>query len=377
MAAPPSRRIGTYEVEGELAKGGMGVVHRARQPDLERPCVLKALRRDLAENEVLEARFVREARAAAAVHHPNVVAVYDCFTWRGERFIAQEFVDGVDLATALSRAGRFPARIVALMALELCRGLEEIHARSVVHRDLKPANVLLGRAGEAKIADFGIALDVVGPALTQTGAAVGTPTYMAPEQHRGEKVDGRSDLFALGVILYEALAGRRPFLVEEEGEELALLARIERGLFPPLARIAPETPRWLRRLVTACLRPRPVRRPATARMLRLALEARLRGPAPVDCREGLADWLWSRDVFPDDAPGTRRIPVERRPPRRPRWWQRATQVRRVSTLVLLAVVAAAAAGVGVVVRAPDALPALPALVQALVPEPPGPGPKAP
>ena len=170
MAADPSGlRIASYEVEEELAQGGMGVVYLARQPSLERRVVLKTLRRDLAEDEAHEQRFTREAQAAARVHHPNVVVVYDCFSWRGERFIAQEHVDGKDVASVLAQLGRFDARIVGLVALEAARGLEEIHAHGIVHRDLKPANLLLGRAGETKIADFGIALDGKGAALTQTG----------------------------------------------------------------------------------------------------------------------------------------------------------------------------------------------------------------
>jgi serine/threonine-protein kinase len=156
---PNGRKIASYEIEEELAQGGMGVVFLARQPSLERRVVLKTLRRDLAEDESWEERFTREAQAAAGVHHPNVVVVYDCFSWRGERFIAQEHVDGKDAASALKQVGRFEPRIVGLVALEVARGLEEIHARGIVHRDLKPANILLGRAGEAKIADFGIALD--------------------------------------------------------------------------------------------------------------------------------------------------------------------------------------------------------------------------
>src|SRR5262245_64013169 len=114
----------------------MGVVHLATQPDLERRVVIKALRRELADDASAEERFLREAQAAASVQHQNVVAVYDCFSWRGERYIAQEFVDGANLATVMHAVGQMPPRIAALVALEIARGLEEIHARSIVHRDL-------------------------------------------------------------------------------------------------------------------------------------------------------------------------------------------------------------------------------------------------
>jgi serine/threonine protein kinase len=135
------RTLGNFVVEEEIGRGGMGVVLRARQPMLGRLAVLKKVRRELAELPELAERFQREARAAAAVHHPNVVAVYDHFTWRGDHYIAQEYVDGVDLAAATSRIGRLPWRIASLVALEMARGLEEIHAHGTVHRDLKPPNI--------------------------------------------------------------------------------------------------------------------------------------------------------------------------------------------------------------------------------------------
>jgi serine/threonine-protein kinase len=158
VSASTRRRIGSYDVERELGHGGMGVVYLARQPALDRRVVLKTLRRDLVSEPSIEERFEREAQAAAGVHHQNVVAVYDCFAWRGERFIAQEYVDGADLSSVLGQVRRIDSRVAALIALELVRGLEEIHACGIVHRDLKPSNILLGRGGEAKIADFGIAV---------------------------------------------------------------------------------------------------------------------------------------------------------------------------------------------------------------------------
>ena len=214
-----AKTLGNFVIERELGQGGMGVVFLARQSSLDRPAVLKRLRRDLTATANLVARFQREARAAAAVHHQNVVAVYDCFCWRGEHYIAQEFVDGVDLRSALLRTNRLPPRIAGLIALEVVRGLEAIHARSMVHRDLKPANILLGRDGEVKIADFGIAFEPTGKGLTQPGTMLGTPPYMPPEQMLGERVDPRGDLFSLGVVLYEILAGTLPYTEPEEDDE--------------------------------------------------------------------------------------------------------------------------------------------------------------
>jgi serine/threonine-protein kinase len=300
------RTLGNFLVEEELGSGGMGSVWLARQTSLDRPAVLKRIRRDLAEYPELATRFEREARAAARIHHANVVAVYDTFRWRSDQFIAQEFVDGVDLASALGRSGPMPWRIAAVVGLEVARGLEEIHAQGTVHRDLKPANILLGRRGEVKIADFGLALEADGSSLTEPGVMIGSPTYMPPEQMLGERVDPRCDLFSLGVILYEMLAGVLPFpqhTPASAGAEGAdddtdsLLSRMQKERYVRLRRKAPATPRRLARMVQRCLRARPQSRPAQTREVRIALEAMVGPISPTDLRTELATWLWSRQVF--------------------------------------------------------------------------------
>jgi serine/threonine-protein kinase len=362
LAADPSgRRIGGYEVEDELARGGMGVVYLARQPSLERRVVLKTLRRDLAEDSSHEERFTREAQAAARVHHPNVVVVYDCFSFRGERFIALEHVDGKNVASVLEQLGRIEPRVAALVALELARGLEEIHAHGIVHRDLKPANILLGRAGEAKIADFGIALDAKGASLTQTGHAMGTPLYMSPEQLRGARVDARSDVFSFGVVLYEMLTGRPPFAedrAEGEGEGEGLLARIDAGRMRPVRKLAPKTPRALARLVERCLRAKPKRRFAGGDELRRALERQLGAPSAADCRDALSDWLWKQKVFEAAKGETKRAPRARAA--RSGW----SWARRVAVPAALAAGLAAAAAFGGW-NGGETLRALPALAASL------------
>jgi serine/threonine-protein kinase len=329
MSAAPARKIGSFEIECELGQGGMGIVYLARQPGLERSAVLKRLRRDLTEDPSLEQRFRREARAAASVHHQNVVAVYDCFDWRGECYIAQEYVEGEDLSAVLSAVRRLSPRVAALIGLELARGLEEIHARGIVHRDLKPSNVVLGRGGEA---------------LTQTGHALGTPLYMSPEQLLGDRADTRSDLFSLGVVLYEMLTGKRPFAEDEPEQGESLLRRIEAGRFASPRKLAPETPRALARLVRACLRAKPKRRIRSATALRRALERQLGVPAPADCRQEIADWLWERKVFRPGRGRTARI-AKQRPRQRP--W--VAPLRRIAaTAVAFAALAAAAVATGLV-----------------------------
>ena len=297
MSAPQRKKIGGYDVVEPLDQGGMGVVYLAEQPELERRVVIKALRKDLVQNPQIDERFRREAEAQCRVHHQNVVAVYDCFIWRGERFIAQEYVEGADLEATLSVVRRFEPRVGALLALELARGLEEIHQREIVHRDLKPPNVLLGKGGEVKVADFGIALESSGERLTQTGHAVGTPPYMSPEQLLGERVDSRSDVFAFGVLLYEMLAGEPPFAEGDPEQDEPLIRRIQNGCYVPLRRVSPLVPRWLAKLVRDCLRPKPGKRPQTMAAVRAVIERKLSSVSPVQCRRELSEWLWDRKVF--------------------------------------------------------------------------------
>jgi len=302
------RKIGSYEVESEIGKGGMGVVFLGRQPSLDRAVVLKKLRRDLTEHPRLIERFEREARSAASVHHQNVVAIYDTFAFRSDRYIVAEYLRGEDLKTILSRSGRITSRIAALIALEVVRGLEEIHARGIVHRDLKPANVLIGHRGETKIADFGIALGVDPEGLTRPGMLLGSPPYVSPEQMLGERAEYRSDLWSFGVLLYELLTGVQPFpLVEEEEERL--LHRVQRGLYEPVRKRNPAAPRRLARLTRACLRPRVKARPASATSVRRVLERHLGCPSPADCREEIAFWLWQRGVFQCAEDQTVRFPT--------------------------------------------------------------------
>ncbi|HMB68931.1 MAG TPA: serine/threonine-protein kinase [bacterium] len=281
----------------EIAQGGMGTVLLAVQTSLGRAAVLKKARRDVIERAELEKRFEREAKTAATIHHQNVVAVYDYFAHRDDRYIAQEFVDGTDLDSVLRIKGALPWSVALLIALEALRGLEEIHAVGTVQRDLKPSNILLGRRGEVKIADFGIAIDATGSNLTAPGILIGTPPYMAPEQLRGERADGRSDIFAWGVVLHQVLTGELPFPEPAEGDSDTLLQRMERGRHRSVRRTARDVPHWVSRLVRRCLRAKPRRRTATVRELRHAIERRLGNPSPADCRAAIACWMWDAQIF--------------------------------------------------------------------------------
>ena len=208
--------FGRYRVDGELGRGGMGVVYRAHDPELDREVAIKHIQlpvdasRDVRDE--LEKRFRREAKAAARIRHPGVVAIHDVGTTDSGLYLVMELVDGESLARRLER-GAFPDRAAAIeVAARAAEALAAAHRAGVVHRDVKPANILISNDGRVMLTDFGVArsLDEVSE-LTRTGMVVGSPAYMAPEQLRGGAVDGRADLFSLGVVLYEMVLRKRPF----------------------------------------------------------------------------------------------------------------------------------------------------------------------
>lgn len=288
------KRIASFEVLSQLGEGGMGVVYLARQPALKRRVVLKKMRDDGVDDAHQVERFQREARAAAAIHHQNVVAVYDCFTVRGSHYIAQEYVDGPDLGAILAHTKRIEPRVAALIALEIARGLEEIHARGIVHRDLKPSNVIIGRGGETKVADFGIAIEDHGESLTRPGTMLGSLPYMSPEQMLGERVDPRSDLFSFGILLYEMLTGVPPFRESGEDATDTLIERMQSGRYVSPGRLVRGVPWYLSRLIWRCLRGKPARRIASAMHARRHLERALGRVSPADCRRQIVEALVQR-----------------------------------------------------------------------------------
>ncbi len=210
-------RIGRYEIEGTLGRGAMGVVYLARDPLIDRRVALKTLRLDLDTEYTAEfrERFFREAKAAGGLNHPGIVTIHDVGEdpETGLVFIAMEFIEGRDLKQLLAEGLRFRPSEAARIASDVAVALDYAHSRGVVHRDIKPANVILTRDGTAKITDFGIAR-LESSNLTVEGQFIGTPNFMSPEQITGGQVDGRSDIFSLGVVLFTLLTGQRPFAGE-------------------------------------------------------------------------------------------------------------------------------------------------------------------
>ena len=203
--------IGRYKIESELGKGAMGVVYRATDPNIGRTVALKTLRLDIhgMEADEMLKRFQAEARNAGVLNHHNIVTIYDAQELDGTFYIAMEFIQGQTLQDLL-KSGTPPIEKVIDVARQVCAGLDYAHARGIVHRDIKPANIMIQPDGTVKIMDFGIAKGQ-GTGMTSTGQVLGTPNYMSPEQVKGKALDGRSDLFSMGVVLYEMLTGHRPF----------------------------------------------------------------------------------------------------------------------------------------------------------------------
>jgi serine/threonine-protein kinase len=213
MAEAMPQKLGKYEVRRELGRGAMGVVYEGFDPGIARRVALKTVRKDqLEKDEALEllSRFRREAQAAGRLNHPNIVAIYEYGEDEGTAFIAMEFVEGRELKDYFDQSERFPLAEVSRLMGELLGALEHAHGNGIVHRDIKPANIFLLKDGRLKVGDFGIAR-IESSNLTQAGSVLGTPAYMSPEQFMGQTVDGRSDLFSAGVLLYQFLTGEKPF----------------------------------------------------------------------------------------------------------------------------------------------------------------------
>jgi serine/threonine-protein kinase len=206
-------KIGKYEIQSVLGKGAMGVVYKAFDPGIERVVAIKTVRKDLVDPDLVEqsmARFKNEAVAAGRLLHPNIVSVYEYGEDDANAFIVMEFVEGTGLREFLNRGASFDLGQITAMMTQLLQALDFAHERGVVHRDIKPANLILTKSGALKVADFGIArIDTSN--LTTMGMVMGTPSYMSPEQCQGQTVDRRSDLFSAAVVLYELLAGEKPF----------------------------------------------------------------------------------------------------------------------------------------------------------------------
>lgn len=269
---PGTLLAGRYRIVGLLGKGGMGEVYRATDLTLGQSVALKFLPATATEDRFLLERFHGEVRIARQISHPNVCRVYDIGETEGMPYISMEYVDGEDLASLLPRIGRLPGDRAVAAARKICAGLAAAHAKGVIHRDLKPHNIMMDKRGEIVIMDFGLA--AIADQLSGPEARNGTPAYMSPEQLKGTEVTARSDIFALGLVLYEIFTGRKPYEAKSLRE---LIAKQESGELTAISSIATDVDPAVEHIIRRCLDPDPAKRPDNA----LAVSAALPGGDPL------------------------------------------------------------------------------------------------
>ena len=266
MAQPYGSR---YEIVDKIARGGMADVYRAHDLLLDRPVALKVLFPELSTSEAFVERFRREATAAANLSHPNIVSVYDWGREESTYFIVMELIDGETLSSLIRRRGQLEFDYAAAIAADVASALNYAHRHGVIHRDVKPGNVLIAEDGHVKVTDFGIArAQTSNEDLTQTGSVMGTATYISPEQAEGRQLDGRSDLYSLGVVLYEMIAGQPPF-TGDSTVSVALKQVKEQA--PRLSTLRADVPKPLEDIVAMAMRKDPEARYATAQDFRADL----------------------------------------------------------------------------------------------------------
>jgi eukaryotic-like serine/threonine-protein kinase len=311
MALTSGTKLGPYEIQSSLGAGGMGEVYRAKDTRLDRTVAVKILPLHLSSNVEAKQRFEREARAISSLSHPNICTLFDVGHQDGTDFLVMEYLEGETLADRL-RKGPLPAEQVLKYGIDICEGLEKAHKSGVIHRDLKPGNIMLTKAG-AKLMDFGLAkstpsqqpppassltMTISGPSadspLTAQGTVVGTFQYMAPEQLEGKEADARSDIFALGAVLYEMASGRRAFAGKTQA---SIVAAILASDPQPISAVQPMSPPALDRVVRTCLAKDPDERWQTAHDVRLQLEwiaeagSKAGVPAPVIAKRKISQRL--------------------------------------------------------------------------------------
>jgi serine/threonine protein kinase len=278
----PQFIAGRFRIEREIGTGGMGTVYLATHLGLERPVAVKIIKREFAGDQDVADRFLREARTMAKLRHPHAAMIFDAGNLPdGRHFIIMEFVEGETLSQALAREGRFSPTRTVQIATQICDVLEEAHRLGIIHRDLKPSNIMLSDRGVC-VLDFGVAKVLASSAestathaSTGSGQIVGTPRYMSPEQCLGQRVGARSDLYSLGVLLYEMLAGRPPFV---DPLPSALLVKQATAPPPPLPKLRQDLQRPLALAIHSLLAKRPEDRPRTAAEAKMLLERSLVQP---------------------------------------------------------------------------------------------------
>jgi len=273
------KSLSNYKIIGKLGKGGMATVYKAHELSLTRVVALKVLSPRLSEDTEFIKRFQREARAAAQLNHPNIVQIYAIGEEKGVHYFAMEYIKGKSLAQIKKEEGMLAPGKAAAIIKQVAEALGEAHKTGLVHRDIKPSNIMIDGMGRAKVADFGIAyVSQAQTKLTREGSIIGTPEYISPEQCEGKTVDQRSDIYSLGVTLYEVLTGKTPY---EADTPVSMLMKIVKGDFPPVHEVNPNVPVPLREIVEKMMQTDPGKRYANTDELLEALLHLEMGELPV------------------------------------------------------------------------------------------------
>lgn len=291
-------QLGRYEVLGELGQGAMGVVYKAKDPLIDRIVAIKTINLGLAldEKDEYEGRFYQEAKAAGRLNHPNIVTIYDVGKSGDVAYIAMEFLEGRELRDIMNDGERLPVEQVLDIVAQVALGLAYAHEHEIVHRDVKPSNIMVVRDGHVKITDFGIARMASAAVRTQTGMVLGSPKYMSPEQVMGKNIDQRSDIFSLGVMLYEMLTGQAPF----SGENVnAIMYQTLNAAPPPPNQLNPSVPEMINFIVAKALAKGMDDRYQNAKDLAVDLRA---------CRDTLPRSGQSIDISKKPAGGEKKLP---------------------------------------------------------------------
>ncbi len=288
-------RIGSYRILEEIGSGGMAVIYKALHESLNRVVAVKALKSSVAADSHFAIRFEREALTVSSLQHENIVHIYDFYKHQdGALFIVMEHVDGIDLFDLLERTPQLPIDVAAIIALGVARALDHAHYHGIIHRDVKPANVMIAKNGVVKLMDFGIARDKSFGDLTEQGTGLGTPSYMSPEQIVGDKLDFRSDLFSVGILLYQMVCGKKPFV---EDEQRSVMHKIRVDKYPPPRRVNNEIPRALEAILKRCLQKRREDRWQSTQQLIMALERFLADRVDYDHRALVVHYLRDQRVL--------------------------------------------------------------------------------
>lgn len=262
---------GRYEIVEEIGRGGMATVYRAIQKNLSRPVALKVIHQNLVHDTEFVARFHREAQVCASLQHPNIVTVYDEGELNGVHFMAMELLDGIDLHKHIRQLGKLSVDQTLAWIAPIAQALQYAHGRGIIHRDIKSGNILVTQSGRPVLMDFGIAHAASGTRLTQTGLVIGTPEYMSPEQAQGHSIDHRTDIYSLGIVLYECLTGQVPFKADNP---LSIIMKVMNEAPVPPMQLNSCLPAWLNDVVMHCIAKNPEKRFTHAGKLAMALNAR-------------------------------------------------------------------------------------------------------